>query len=309
MRLRPGRGAPKARAAHPPRTEGGRGPQQPGSPGGRATGFDAGPTRPATRARPVAGTAPAAATGRARRASRLAAIGCDTSTAARLAAPAARAARALGLGLALLLGAAQSPRAATPPAPTEVQLEVEREGERFRVTARADMVADPRVAWQTLTDYERLAAFVPGVQRARVLARTVRAGDERLTVDYAGALRAWLFTVPTQVRLDVRHLPFTEITARAVSGMPAPGEGPPPSLRGFEGRYTLSAVGGGGPAGAARVRLDYSARFELAQPLPALVGPPFATAAIRGALREQFAAMVAEIERRSRAAPALEAGR
>lgn len=228
---------------------------------------------------------------------------------ARVAALAARATRAVSMGLALLFAAVSPARGAPLPPATEVALNVEHDGERFHVTARADMAADARVAWYTLTDYERLPAFVPGVERTRVLARVIRAGDERLTVEYAGALRFWIFSVPTRVWLDVHHQPFTEITARAASGMSPPDGGAQASLRSFEGRYTLSTLGGAS-AGAARVRLDYSARFELAQPLPPLLGSLFVTAAVRLALREQFVAMVAEIERRSRGAPpAVEAAR
>jgi hypothetical protein len=70
--------------------------------------------------------------------------------------------------------------------------------------------------------------------------------------------------------------------------------------RAFDGRYTLTVLGGAG-AGAPRVRLDYSARFELAEPLPPIIGPLFGTAAVRQTLREQFGATVTEIERRSSA--------
>jgi hypothetical protein len=216
--------------------------------------------------------------------------------------------RTLGIGLALLSVAALPVRSATPPVPTAIHLDVERDGDRFRVTARADMAADPRVAWDTLTDYERLPEFVPSVTRTRVLAREARLGGERLTVEYSGTLKLWFFSVPTQVWLDVQHAPFTDVTARDSAKVPARVDGPPPSLKSFDGRYTLAVVGGGS-AGAPRVRFDYSAQFELAEPLPPIIGPLFGTAAVRQTLREQFGAMVTEIERRSRARQGLQKGR
>jgi hypothetical protein len=220
----------------------------------------------------------------------------------------ARAPRTLGIGLAFLLAAALPVRSATPPVPTPFLVDVERDGDRFRVTARADLLADPRVAWDTLTDYERLPAFVPSVSRARVLAREVRPGGERLTVEYQGTLTIWWFGLPTRVWLDVEHRHFTDITARASATIPARGGGPPPSLKSFDGRYTLTALEGAG-VGAPRVRLDYSAQFELAEPLPPIIGPLFGTAAVRQTLREQFGATVTEIERRSSARQGARQGR
>jgi hypothetical protein len=49
------------------------------------------------------------------------------------------------------------------------------------------------------------------------------------------------------------------------------------------------------------VRLDYDARFELATPLPPLVGTLFGVAAVRQTMRAQFEAMLREIERRQQA--------
>jgi hypothetical protein len=215
---------------------------------------------------------------------------------------------AFGIGLALLLSAVPPTQGAMPSSPADRLLEVERDGQRFRVSARADMVADPLVAWHTLTDYERLPAFVPGVARTRVLSRTAGAVEERLTVEYTGELRLWLFSLPTQVWLDIRHSPPAEIMAKTANGLPGAGDGPPSSLRSFEGRYMLSTLEAGA-AGAPRGRRDASARCELAQPLPPIVGALFGAGAVRYALREQFDAMVAEIERRSRARVPAQVGR
>jgi hypothetical protein len=212
-----------------------------------------------------------------------------------------RAARALrAAGLCVAAAAALLPAAAAaPPIPTAIQLEVERDGDRFHVSARADMAADARVAWETLTDYERLPQFVPSITRTRVLAREARADGERVTVEYSGTLKLWFVTVPTLVWLEVRHTPYTAVAARAIARPPARADAPPPSLRSFDGSYALAVVGGG-IGGAPRVRFDYRAQFELAEPLPPVIGSLFGTAAVRQTLREQLGAMVGEIERRTR---------
>jgi hypothetical protein len=188
--------------------------------------------------------------------------------------------------------------------PAAVQLDVERDGERFHVTARADMNADPRIAWDTLTDYERLPEFIPGIARVRVLSRAARPAGEQLAIEYAGSFRLLFFSIPTQVWLDVGQEPFTDIRAQLGPAR----SGPAPTLKSFDGRYSLAVVGGG-ERGAPRVRFQYDARFELAAPLPPVIGPLFGTAAVRHVLREQFGAMVAEIERRSRQRPGLQPGK
>lgn len=187
-------------------------------------------------------------------------------------------------------------------ADTPAQVEVERDGDRFTVYARAEVAADARTAWETLTDYESLPEFVPGVTRARVLARTPAATGEQLTVEYLGSLRLLFLRVPTAVWLDVRHAPFTEVLAEAAP--PRPDR--TPTLKSFRGRYRLAVIGL--RDGVTRVRIEYDAQFELAEPLPPVLGALFGARTVRQAMREQFEAMVVEIERRARQRPRIEKG-
>lgn len=214
--------------------------------------------------------------------------------------PALRATAALLL-LAALTGAPLSARS-NPGAAVDV--DVERDGERFIVEARADLEVDARTAWDTLVDYERMPQFVPGLQRTRVLSRT-GAAQRQLTVEYIGATRLLFKTVPTRLWLDVQHVPFTDVIAQSA---PAPAGQGEPTVKGLRARYTLAVVGSSARA-APRVRLTYSAQFELAEPLPPVLGALFGTAAIRQSVRQQFGSMVIEIERRARARPSIEAGR
>jgi hypothetical protein len=190
---------------------------------------------------------------------------------------------------------------AQPPlsAPTAIRVEVDRKGNEFRVTAHASLSADPGVAWRTLIDYERLPEFVPGVDRTRVLAREPRADGEQLTVEYGGSFDLLFVSLPMRVWLAVRHVAPTDVLASMDESYPRVAGGQPSTLRSFEGHYALVVVSRDGP-GAASLSLDYTAEFELAEPLPPVIGVLFGTRAIRHTLREQFGAMVAEIVRRSR---------
>lgn len=167
-------------------------------------------------------------------------------------------------------------------------IEVSLDGGTYRVHASAQLAADQKVAWETLTDYERLREFVPGVTRARILARN---GNE-LTIEQLGVFPVLFFDLPVQVRLAVQHTPYTLVLAHLAASPADAGE---PTLRSFSGRYVLTASGLAQRPG---VRLDYDAEFELARPLPAVIGSLFGVAAVRRTMREQFEAMLREIDRR-----------
>lgn len=153
--------------------------------------------------------------------------------------------------------------------------------------AEAELQADQRTAWLTVTDYEHLPRFVPGIRSAKVLARVASGGTERLLIEQQGEFRFFMFAQSVQVWLEVVHEAPQRVLARSV--LPS-GIGPERStLREFEGSYELSALDGG------RTRFVYRARFE---PVQALL-PVLGTMLVRHTIAEQFAAMVAEIERRA----------
>ncbi len=165
---------------------------------------------------------------------------------------------------------------------------VEREGDTFYVRARASVAVDPRIAWDTLTDYEHMREFLPYIERSKVIARQ----GTRLTVEHVGQFPLFLFDVPVRVRLGITQQPYERIVARS-----EPGEvdGAPQTLRSFFGSYDLAVITLERRAG---VRLDYESRFELAQPLPPIVGDLFGTAMVTKTVRLQLDAMVREMVRR-----------
>lgn len=178
-----------------------------------------------------------------------------------------------------------------------LEIDIRREADGFVVRAEAELEADRRTAWLTVTDYEHLPQFVPGIRSAQVLARLTSGGTERLLVEQAGEFRYLWFAQPVQVWLEVTHEPPQRVLARSVlpSGISAERS----TLRRFEGSYLLTAVD------ASRTRFVYQARFEPAQAMPPVLG----TMAVRHTVATQFRAMVAEIERRAASGRAEQAAR
>lgn len=165
-------------------------------------------------------------------------------------------------------------------------VEVGRDGNGVLVEAEATLAADVHTAFATLTDYESLPRFIPGMTRSRILARHREGERERLLVEQSGELRFLFFSQPIRVWLEVTHHAPYRIDAVAVQP-----SGTTPSqsdLRSFVGSYVLRNEDGA-------VRLQYRARIEPAFMLPPLVGTWLA----RHVLEARFLALVDEIERRA----------
>lgn len=160
------------------------------------------------------------------------------------------------------------------PAAEDLAIQVERDGERFSVQARATLAASAATAWRVLTDYANLPRFIPGLTTSAVLRR----GADRAMLEQKGEARFLVFTYPIEVRLDVVESPQAWVISRAVGG----------NVRHMSGRYDLQPRDNG-------VLLRYTGELEPDFTLPPLVG----TLAVRGMVEEQFTAMVAEIERRA----------
>ncbi len=186
---------------------------------------------------------------------------------------------------ALMLSCATAAAAAQP------ALTVERDGRRYDIRAHADADADVATVWSTITDYDRLETFVPGIDRSRVVARRLEAGTERLIVEQSGSIRFWFFAQPVRVRLEVSHLPRTRVDANAIADASGPVE-PDPTLDFFEAHYELTPRAQGG------VRLDYRARVTPRLDLPLFIG----AVALRRTFSAQFDALIGEIGRRAHAA-------
>jgi ribosome-associated toxin RatA of RatAB toxin-antitoxin module len=142
--------------------------------------------------------------------------------------------------------------------------------------AQALLPVTPRLVWEVLTDYDRIASFVPALKASRRLSGA--AGplllEQRLGVA-AGSFRAEAVVV-----LRVEELPFHAIRFEAVGG----------NLREMQGEWDIGDLGEGS-------RLQYRLRLVPGFWLPPVLGP----ALIRSSFRDQFDALTAEMMRRAAA--------
>ncbi|MCX7154752.1 MAG: SRPBCC family protein [Proteobacteria bacterium] len=160
----------------------------------------------------------------------------------------------------------------------EVSIETTRQGDFFLVDASVDLQSDVRIVWQVLSDYDRLAQFIPDMKSSRVVERNA----EGPVVEQLGEYSFLFFSQPIEVRLQVVETPPHRIVSRAVAG----------SFREMTGSYDLSPISGG-------VRLRYAGRMNPKFDVP----PFFGTVAVRAVAEKQFRGMVDEILRRSMKAP------
>jgi ribosome-associated toxin RatA of RatAB toxin-antitoxin module len=154
------------------------------------------------------------------------------------------------------------------------------EGRAVRVQAQAILHAPREVIWQTLTDYENLPRFIPGMEKSQVLRRD---GNAAL-VEQVGRTSFLFFTYPLHlvVRAEEDH-PRT-LRIRLVSG----------TLKQLESIYRIESL-----EGDERFRLRWTAMMEADAPVPLFV----MVRLVRMDAQEQFDGIVGEIERRTRGRP------
>ena len=117
------------------------------------------------------------------------------------------------------------------------------------ITIRAfvDVPVDGRLAWTVLTDYDRLADFVPDMH----ISRRISKPGEPPRVHQRGE-KTWLvLDTPFEVVLLMHETPYTRIHFRQLSG----------TLKDMYGEWRLLPLAGG-------VRVAYTARLE-----PGLLSP------------------------------------
>ena len=165
------------------------------------------------------------------------------------------------------------------PAASQAQVEVEtsRSGETIDVRARATVSAPLALVWGTLTDYERLPDFIPGLKKSRVLARN----GATTTVEQSGEARFLFLAIPIEVTLESTERP-PNIEVRRIAG----------TLRHLQGRYETEVL-----ADPAQVQLRWVGTITPESDLPPLIGE----ALMRLSIKDQFVGMVREIERREAA--------
>jgi ribosome-associated toxin RatA of RatAB toxin-antitoxin module len=156
----------------------------------------------------------------------------------------------------------------------EISVDAAREGDAIRVTARAVLEAPHALIWQTLTDYDRLHEFIPGMQHSRV----IETRGPATIVEERGEARFLVFSYPIEVTVASVHRPPETIEIHLLKG----------NLRTLEGAYRIEPLPDG------KQVLHWTGLIA-----PALALPDFVTRYLmRANVEDQFRGMVQEIERR-----------
>jgi hypothetical protein len=160
-----------------------------------------------------------------------------------------------------------------PPAhAAEVTVNATRSGETLQVEASAEFEGSLARAWKVLTDYGRLAEYVPDLRVSRVLSRD----RNSVLVEQKGTARFLFWSYPMDVQLAIVEHPYDRVESRSVAG----------NFREMQNAYRLEMRGG-------RVHLRYSGRMVPDFEVPPLIG----TLIFQNHVESTFRALVDEMER------------
>jgi carbon monoxide dehydrogenase subunit G len=180
----------------------------------------------------------------------------------------------------VLLACALPAWAAAPapgPAPA-VDVRVERvadaDGKVYRIAASGTVAAAPAAAWRTLTDYDHLADFVPGLTRARVVSRD---GDT-VIVEQQGTASFLIFSQPIRLVVRVHEQAPSRIDIGLVEG----------DMKVYRASWELVSQPGG-----TGTKVVYDAAIEPKFYVPAMIG----TTLVRKDIAGMMAAVLARMER------------
>jgi hypothetical protein len=144
-----------------------------------------------------------------------------------------------------------------------------------RVEARQELQADADTVWATLTDYNRLATFIPDM----VSSRLISAPGAPKRVEQIADAGLFAFIMPDHVVLLIEESPNRLIRFRSVSG----------KVLSMNGEWQI--IGDTAP-----VTLVYRSRIIPIAPLPPLVSSYF----VEDEVKKRFEAVGKEAERRMR---------
>jgi ribosome-associated toxin RatA of RatAB toxin-antitoxin module len=147
---------------------------------------------------------------------------------------------------------------------------------RFTVRSTTVVAAGATIAWQVISDYNRLAEFVPDLRISRV----VSAPGEPLLVEQGGEAGFLIFRFSINVVLEISEFAPQRLAFRAIRG----------NMRSMRGEWRIGTAASG-------IVLEYFAELEPAFWVPPLLGP----AVMRRDIAAQIGGVVREIERRQAA--------
>lgn len=136
--------------------------------------------------------------------------------------------------------------------------------------------ADASVVWGTLTDYNRLASFVPGMTLSRVISAP---NAPKKLIEQKGEGGMLSLVIPDHVILAIDERPYARIGFRSVSGW----------VTSMQGEWVISGD-------RAPVKVGYRAHIVPAIPPPPLLTDDY----VQGEIRLRMDAVAREAERRMR---------
>jgi ribosome-associated toxin RatA of RatAB toxin-antitoxin module len=162
--------------------------------------------------------------------------------------------------------------AADPPV-THVDIDLRQSGRTFVVDATFSAPVPPSVAWDVLTDFEHMDAFVPNLAESRIVARD----GNGLTIVQYGVARFGPFAMRFESERRVTLAPFTTIRSTQLRG----------TMDKLDSTTTFASEGTG-------TRLTYHVEAIPGALFPDVVARHF----LRHEIAEQFDAIVREMVRR-----------
>ena len=158
----------------------------------------------------------------------------------------------------------------------QMSIEASSQGTAVAIVARATIKAPYALIWQTLTDYDHLSEFIPGMVKSRVIERRGSAA----IVEQTGKAAIMFFSYPIEVVVESLEKPPTFIGIRVIKG----------NLKQLDGGYRIEKIGDKDDESV----LHWSGLIEPSVPVPLFITVPL----MRANISDQFRGMVHEIERR-----------
>jgi len=150
------------------------------------------------------------------------------------------------------------------------------QGTAIAVKARAMIKAPYALIWRTLTDYNHLSDFIPGMMTSHVVGRR----GSTAIVEETGEAGFLLFSFPVDVLVASHEEPPSFIGIRVLEG----------NLKQLDGGYRIEKAG--------RQSDEYVLRWSGVIDRPTLLPLFISVPLMRAKIAEQFRGMVDEIERR-----------
>lgn len=168
---------------------------------------------------------------------------------------------------------------AAPVAAPPLELTVERVanadgGARYQITSSGTVTTSPAAVWRVLTDYNRMADYVPDLKSARVVERR---GDKVILEQY-GAARMLFFSRDIHLVVEVHEQAPNRLDVSLVEG----------DMKVYQCSWEISSV-----AATGGTRIVYNASIEPKFYVPGLVGASL----VRKDIARMMAAVLVRLER------------